>query len=163
MRAPSGRGEGAVQPGGQREVAEVVGGELALPSAVGELERGDRHHAGVVDQQVQRAGPRGGERRATLGEVDEVDVRHVHVGVAGGRGDVGRDPVPGGGVADREGDGRAGPGQRACGLHADAGGAAGDDRAGAGQVDALDDLVRGGGGVETGGDQGHGPILSRRW
>ena len=45
-----------MQAGGQREVAEVVGGELHLP-ALGRAGQRGGHHAGVVDEDVQRPVP----------------------------------------------------------------------------------------------------------
>ena len=46
------------RPSGQREVAEVVGGELELPALRG-VRLGAGHDPGVVDQDVQRPVPRG--------------------------------------------------------------------------------------------------------
>ena len=60
--------------------------------------------------------------------------------------------APAVGVADGEGHLGAGAGERPGGLDADAGRAAGDDRALAGQVDAGDDLGGGGLGAERCGD-----------
>ena len=121
---------------------------------------GERHHAGVVDQDVQRAVPGGDERgdRGLVGEVEAADADGPAVDRRGGA-------LARGGVAHGEGHLGAGAGQRAGGLDADAGRAAGDDRALAGQVDALDDL--GGRGVEAerGGDGCHatGGIDSDEW
>src|SRR5262249_43244563 len=97
----------------------------------------------VVDQDVQRAVPARGERLDGL-ELGELEVLH-------GRGaDLGRDALARGDVADGERDLRAGAGQRAGGLDPDAGRAAGDDRAPAGETDPLDDLRRGRLKAETG-------------
>ena len=60
---------------GQREVAEVVGAELHLEAVLG-APLGDGHHAGVVDQDVEVALPRVGER-ADRGEVGEVERAHL--------------------------------------------------------------------------------------
>jgi hypothetical protein len=45
--------QGGQEPAGQREMAEMVGAELPLVALSGGLAVRDRHHAGVVDQQVQ--------------------------------------------------------------------------------------------------------------
>ena len=66
------------QQAGQREVAEVVGAELQL-EAVGGAAR-DRHHAGVVDQDVEVALQLVGEP-AHRREVGEVEAAHVEVAV----------------------------------------------------------------------------------
>jgi hypothetical protein len=97
----AGLGEGVVEAEGEREVPEVVGRELHLPALRGQLELGQRHHAGVVDEQVQRPAPargEGGDRRAA-GQVEPAD---VDVGVAGGGGDVGGRLLAGAGVAHGE-------------------------------------------------------------
>jgi hypothetical protein len=93
----------------------------------------------------------GPDRRA----VRELDRRDEDVVVAGALDDAGRGPLARGGVADGEGDLGAGRRERAGGLDADTGRAAGDDGPATGQVDAGDHL--GGGGVvrERGGDPAH--------
>jgi len=45
-------GQGAMQTGGQREMAKVVGCELQLPPVTG-VGFGTGHHTGVVDQDVE--------------------------------------------------------------------------------------------------------------
>src|SRR6202012_5425066 len=62
------------QEAGEGEVAEVVGAELEL-EAVGGLATRRRHHARVVDQQIERLGAggdrgRGGADRGEVGEVE---------------------------------------------------------------------------------------------
>ena len=106
-----------MQGRGEREVAEVVGRELQLDALRRALQGRQRHHPGVVDEDVERAVPlEAGER----GEVEAADVRAAEVG---------RDALAGGGVADGERDVGAGALERAGGLDPDPGGAAGDDRA----------------------------------
>ena len=70
-------GERVVQPAGQGEVPDVVGRELQLPAAVGQLMRWQRHHSGVVDEQVQRPVPGGdeGAHGVEVGEVESADAR----------------------------------------------------------------------------------------
>ena len=143
-------GQRVVQADGEREVPEVVGGELHLPALGRVLERGERHHAGVVDEQVQRAAPVRHER-GHRGLVDEVEAADAHGAALDRR----RGAPSRGGVAHRERDLGAGPGEHAGRLDPDARRAAGDDRAPTGQVDARDDL--GGRRVESesGGDGRH--------
>jgi hypothetical protein len=64
---------------GEREVAEVVGAELQLEALRGASER-RRHHAGVVDQQVELPVPRGGELAHRL-EARQIEL--AYVGLAG--------------------------------------------------------------------------------
>jgi hypothetical protein len=144
-------GQVAVQAAGQREVAEVVGGELALPALAGAPERAG-HDPGVVDQDVHGAAPGADERRdrGLVGQVERGDGDLP----AGGRGDVGGGPVAGDLVADGDGDVGACAGQRTGGLDADAGRAAGDDGPPTAQVDVGQYLGRGGPGGERGADQG---------
>ena len=102
-RVAGGR-ERFVQAQREREVAEVVGRELAAPSPRG-VRLGRRHHAGVVDEDVQRAVPgvrERGDRRA----IGEVEVAHVDVGVARRRGDVAAVCSPASSVAHGERDRR---------------------------------------------------------
>ena len=154
--------ERVVQPERKREVAEVIRGELHLDAARGELELGQRHHAGVVDEQVQRPVPAAGERgdRRQIGEVEPAD---MDVRVAGRRGDVGRGPVARAGVAHGERDVRSRAGERARRLDPDARRAARDDRALAAEVDALDHLRGGRVEAERRGDAvvgDHGELLT---
>ncbi len=53
-RAPPAAAQRRQQAEGEPEVAEVVGGELQFMPFGAELELGDGHDAGVVDQDVQR-------------------------------------------------------------------------------------------------------------
>jgi len=144
-------GEGSVQAETEREVAEVVGGELEFPPLRRPGQVTD-DHAGVVDQQVQRTGPPLGERGdgATDGEVQRADEDPA---AAGRLGDVGGRPGAGVAVADGEGDLGARSRQRTGCLHPDPGRCAGDDRAEAGQVQSGDDVGGGAVRIEPGGDQ----------
>ena len=114
---------------GQREVAEVVDAELHLEAVHGAA-LGNRHHAGVVHQDVdpvvggERCGPRPrAPTRANRGRGGRPRARR-RMGLAdallGGRGLLL--------VARRHHDVRAGSGQRAGGLEAEASVGAGDDR-----------------------------------
>ena len=127
-----------MQAGGEGEVTEVVGGELELPAFRG-AEFGGRHHAGVVDEDVERAVPVRDEvgDRLLVGQVQP--------------------------CADRDGDFGAGGGEDPGGLQSEAGAAAGDDRASAGQVDAVDHLGGGGGWAErVGGAHDSAPYTGKR-
>jgi hypothetical protein len=138
----------------QGHVAEVVVGELQLP-ALGRAGLGSRHDAGVVDQRVERALPgvgEGGQRLAALQVEDGVPHRLA----AGAATDVGRRLLALLRSTDGEGDLGAGPGEGAGRLEAEARGAAGDDDAAAGEVEAVDHLGGGGGGGERGGESCHG-------
>ena len=90
----------------EREVAEVVGADLHL-EAVGGAPLRDRHHAGVVDQDVEVAVPGVGERphRGEVGEVELPDLGVPSIVAAAGA-------APGD-VADGEDDARAGAGRSA--------------------------------------------------
>ena len=123
----------------EREVAEVVGRELHLLAAVRERQLLDRHHAGVVDEDVERPVPAGHEG-VDAGEVGQLEVGDRDVVVAGARADVAGDLLAVAGPAHGEGDRGPSSGERAGGLDADARGAAGDDRPLAREVDALDHL-----------------------
>ena len=119
---------GQQQPG-EREVAEVVGAELELVAVLGLAVLRRRHHAGVVDQQVERALEPVGEGvapssarpgrapRRTVAPGISLATSRAGVGVAAGQHDLG-----------------AVLGERAGGVEADAGVGAGDHGAGAGQV-----------------------------
>ena len=123
----------------EHEVAEMVGRELELPAVWRQLERGQRHHAGVVDEDVERSGPgvREGGDRGRIGEVQRSDVNRV---VAGRLADLDRGALAGVGVADGQRDRGAGARERAGGFDADPGRGAGDDCVPAGEIDALDHL-----------------------
>jgi hypothetical protein len=99
-----------------------------------------------VDQQIRRPAPvrDEGRDRRLVGEVESADV-DGHV--AGGGSDVGGGPLTGAGIAHGERDFGARSDQRTCGLDPDTRGAAGDDRAPAGEVNAVDHL--GGGRVKS--------------
>ena len=142
-----------MQAGGEREVAEVVGGELQLPALRRAQLSGEAMTPALLTRMCSGPSQRGDERRDGR-LVGEVERRDEDLLVAGGRGDVLGGALAGLGVADGEGDLGAGAGQRAGGLDADAGRAAGDDGAAAGQVDAGDDLGGGGVGAERRGDAG---------
>ena len=111
-------GQRVVESEREREVAKVVGRELELPAVGCQLELGERHHAGVVDEDVQRPGPgaREGGNRGRIGEVERSDLDGV---VAGRILDLGRDEFAGVGVADGEDDGGAGAREGPGGLDAD--------------------------------------------
>lgn len=96
------------------EVADVVGGELALEARGRALELLDGHHARVVDEHVQRPVP-GGDEGADRVEVGQLERRDADIAV-----DVGGDALAGLGVADGDRYLGAGLRQRAGGLDADA-------------------------------------------
>jgi hypothetical protein len=104
----------------EREVAEVVGADLHL-EAVGGARLRDRHHAGVVDQDVDVALEAVGERvhRAEVGEVEPPDLGRARDRLRRGR--AARL------VAHREHDMSAGMAQLARGGEPDAAVGAGDD------------------------------------
>ena len=112
----------------EREVAEVVGAELQLVTVVRLAVLRRRHHAGVVDQQVEGAFEAGHE---VLDRLLGCEIELLHLGCAGhlARGLVARLGVSAGqdhlGAVVAEG---------ACGVQADARVGAGDHCAGAGQV-----------------------------
>ncbi len=131
----------------------MVGRELHLPALPGQLEVGQRHHAGVVDEHLQRPAPgrdEGGDR-PLVGKIEPAD---VDGGVARRGGDLGGRSTAGIGVPYGECDLGARARQRACGLDADARRAAGHDRALAAHVDPGHDLCRSGVEAERGRDQG---------
>ena len=68
---------------GQREVPQVVRPELHL-EPVGGQAAGERHHPGVVHQDVQRAVPRAGEgpHRGQIGQVERSNLRRRRAGSA---------------------------------------------------------------------------------
>jgi Stage II sporulation protein E (SpoIIE)/GAF domain len=142
---PARRRERRAEPGRQREVAQVVGGELQLMAlrAAGQLRHG--HDPGVVDQDVQWAAPARGHpcRRLQVGQVqqDRLDLR-----VAGRRGDPLGRVAAGRAAAGGHHNGRARAGQRAGGLVADPGVRPRHQRGLARQVDPLQDVT--GGAVE---------------
>jgi len=76
-----------VQPEREAEVAEVVGRELVFPALGRTVER-LCHHAGVVDQEVQRTLPVRGERGdgPAIRQLDRLD---EDARVAGPGGDLG--------------------------------------------------------------------------
>lgn len=90
-----------VEGQGQREVPQVVGGELQFPAVVG-VRLGCLYDAGVVDQGVQWAVPSGGERVDGV-QVGQVEFTHVHPVVCGFGGDVVGGAPSGGRIADGRG------------------------------------------------------------
>ena len=88
-------GKGVMQPGGEGEVPDVVGRELELAAAVGQLTRWQRHHSGVVDEQMQRPVP-GGDERVHGVEVGEVESADPDGLVAGRAADIDSGPLDGG-------------------------------------------------------------------
>ena len=105
----------------------------ASPGPRAEPQLGDRHHAGVVDEDVQRA-----VQRAANASTDSRSASSSQPTLVAPISVATRSPAVD--VADRERDLGARAGQRAGGLDPDARRAAGDDRALAGEVDALDHL-----------------------
>ena len=112
-------GQRVVQPAGQGEVPDVVSRELQLPAAIGHLTRRQCHHAGVVDEQVQRPVP-GGDESAHGIKVGEVESADAGPPVPVVRADIDGGPLAGGGVADGEHHLGARGGERSRGLDADA-------------------------------------------
>ena len=127
--------ERVVQAEREREVPEVVGGELQLP-ALGRARLGGRHHACVVDEHVQwaRPGRDEGRDRRPVGEVEVLD---AHVGIARGFDDLAGRALAGGKVAHRERHVGSRARQRTRRLDSDPGRAAGDDDAATAEVDAA--------------------------
>ena len=107
-----------MQAGGELEMAEMIGRELKLVTARRECELRDGHHAGVVDQDVERPVPtvdeRGDRRR-----IGELQAPHVDGTVACRRADGGGYRLAGGDVTDGERDLGAVVGQDPRGLDAD--------------------------------------------
>ena len=124
----------------EREVAEVIRGELQLP-ALRRARLGARHDARVVDEDVQRPGP-GRDERRDRGAICEVEVLDVHVGIAGRVGDLSGRALAGGEVAHRERHVGSGAGQRTRRLYPDPRCAARHDDAAAREVDAARHLRR---------------------
>jgi len=129
------------------DLPEVVRGELQLVSLRTDAPLRDGHHPGVVDQKVQRVGDRGDEP-VDRPAVDQVEVGDRHGPVARGSAHVGGDALGRGRVARSDDRLGARRGERASGLDADPARRAGDERAAAVQIDALDDLEGGAGGAE---------------
>ncbi len=118
-----------------------------------QLTVGQSHHAGVVDQQMERTAPsrdEGGNRRL-VGEIEATDVESL---VPGALGQPSCCPLAGIGVAHGEGDISASAGQRSCGLDSDSRRAAGDDRALASEIDSLNHLRGGRVEAKSGLDEG---------
>ena len=91
------------ETGGQREVTEVVGGEVQLVAAGGEGALGDRHHPGVVDEDVERSVPAVDER-GHRGRVRQLKGANVDGAVAGALADLRGGGLAGGRVSCGEGD-----------------------------------------------------------
>ena len=140
------RDEVRQQAARERIVAEDVRPELHL-EAVGRLAPGQRHHAGVVDEQVEPVEVVGGGEG--LDRVERRQVEPADLGCGGGNlAAQGGEGVGGfAGVAAREDDRRAAPQQAARGLEADAAVGAGHDRDAAGLVGDV--------GVDPGGERRH--------
>lgn len=147
---PAGLDQCAVQTGGEGEVPEVVDGELELPALFG-TGLGCRHHPRVVDQDVQWPGPCGRER-ADRGRIGKIQGSHLYLGRTGRGGNGRGHTLSRCRVTYGQGDLRAGPGECAGGLHAEARSASGDDGAAAAQVDSGDDVGGSGLGGEGSGD-----------
>jgi hypothetical protein len=134
MRAPGRCLQQRQEPGGEQEVAEVVGAERQLEAVLGEAARAGQ--ARVVDQHVDRlalADQRVGARPHG-GEVAEVERDEAEPIVAGGAGQL-VEHGPGLGLAARgDGEARAAGGQGPRGLLADAGVGAGDDDVAVGEL-----------------------------
>jgi hypothetical protein len=124
------------EPSGEGEVAEVVGAELQLVAVDRRLSLGRRHHAGVVDQQVDRHGlvdqlaGELGDRR----EGRQVQVAQAETGVRHGRADRGDGGLALRAVADRHQHLGTCSGERGCHAEPHPVAGTGDDGAPAGQV-----------------------------
>lgn len=131
--------EGPVQPVGQGEMAKKIGAELLLVTLSGLLQFGDGHDSRIIHKDMQWAFPRRGERRhrAQIGKVQRHDPDLLIAGCLAQR--------------CRHGLGRfrtshgqrylsAGLGERAGGLHTDAGRSTRNDGAASRQVNAFDDV-----------------------
>ena len=118
--------QGRQQQPGQHEVAEVVGAELQLVAVLGLRCFGGAITPGVVDQQVERAGPPVGERahRRHRGQVELHSTVQMRPGLLIGR------LLARVEVAAGEHDLGAVLGERRGGVEADAGVGAGDHGAG---------------------------------
>lgn len=147
----AGGGESVAQAEGEREMPEMVRGELRLPALTGAVQVRQGHDARVVDQNVQWTLPRGreGSDGGTVGQFQPGDQNTV---VAGLRRDLGRGAFAGFDVPDRERHLGSRRGQSPRGLDADARCTAGDNGTPAGQVDAGDDLFSGRFPAERGAD-----------
>ena len=128
-----------MQADGEREVAEMIGGELHFVAARRQRQLLDGHHPGVVDQDVQRPVPSADEG-GDAAEVAQLQRADGDRGIPGVFADLRGDPLARGGIAHRECHRRTCGRQRPRGLDADARRCAGDDGALAAQVDAINDL-----------------------
>ena len=141
---PVGPAQRRPEAGGQLEVPEVVGGEVGLVAALVPAERGTPD-AGALDEQVQRStrpleAVGEGIDRGRAQEVHRFDLDAVDPGQDRRR------PLD---VAGRHDHGGAGRPERSHGLDADPRRPTGDDGDPVRQVDAVDDVVGGGGDPEA--------------
>jgi hypothetical protein len=126
-----------VQADRKGEVPEVIGRELQLPSFRREVPLRYRHHACVVDQDVERSIPVRDERG------HRTWIREIESGDYGGSCDVGCDRRPRCGVPNSQRHLRASRAKRPRGLATDARRGAGYDRPFATEVDPRDDVCGG--------------------
>lgn len=110
-------GQRWMQPDRQREVAEMIRGELQFPAVRRVLLR-RVHDARVVDQHVQRAVAPPGDEGVDGGEVGQVELSHLD-GAALSR-EPGSHPLAGFDVANRQGDIGSHRSECACSLQSDA-------------------------------------------
>ena len=122
--APFDGAEGITQSAAQGEVPEVIVGEVQFPTIRGAGQAG-RDDARVVDQQVQRA-VSALDKAGYCGAIGQVQGGDVHTAATSRLPDVPGGLEPGPGVTDRQGDIRAGPGERTGSLQTDAGRGPGD-------------------------------------
>jgi hypothetical protein len=143
-----GADEAGPEAAGELEVAEVVAGELGLVAAGIARER-RRHHARVVDEDVEHVG-RGED--ASGEAIDRRGIEQVH-GVENDVGQVAKSRLGLLRIAGGHEDLRARRVEGAHGLEADPGVAPGDDDALAPEVDAADHLLGRRGGAKAGTDR----------
>ena len=139
--------QGGPEAAGELEVAEVVGGELRLV-ATGVARQRRRHHARVVDEDVERL-DRGDD--AGCEAIDRGGIEQVHR-VENDVGHVAKSGLGLPRIARGHEDLRARRAEGADGLEADPRVASGDDHALAPEVDTADHVFGGRGGAEAGSD-----------
>lgn len=135
-----------VQASGQSEVAEVVGGKLHFPAVRGEGACGKGHDPRVRDEDVERPAPCPREA-VDGGHIGKIEGLCVHPARTGG-GRLLDQGLGGLRVARGDGDLRAGGGQGPDGFGAETRGTAGDHGTAAGEIHAVDHLLRAGVRVE---------------
>ena len=138
----AGRGKRIVQPKRKREMPEMICRELHFVAARRQRQLLNGHHAGVVDQDVKRSGPRRDEG-ADAGQVAEIQCADGDSAVAGALADLGGHLLTRLRVPDGERDRGTGVCKCTRGLDADTRRCAGDDGPLTGQIDAGDDLCGG--------------------